>query len=104
MKCSQNHLSLYLACGAKLSSNIAWTKIRYDNFAREPVAAASLAQVHFANLRETGEPVAVKVQYPNMQNMFRGDIKTIEIMMKLIGWVCIVLGSRAKACSQRGTP
>lgn len=57
------------------------------DFAREPVAAASLAQVHFAKLKATGEPVAVKVQYPDMQNMFRGDIKTIEIMMGIIGKV-----------------
>lgn len=59
----------------------------FDNFERQAVAAASLAQVHKAQLRETGKQVAVKVQYPDMDDMFRGDIKTIEIMMNLIGRV-----------------
>ena len=59
----------------------------FDQFEQKAVAAASLAQVHRARLRETGQVVAVKVQYPDMDNMFKGDIKTIEIMMNLVGRV-----------------
>jgi ubiquinone biosynthesis protein len=40
----------------------------------EPVAAASIAQVHKAIKRETGEAVAVKVLRPNIARAFRKDI------------------------------
>ena len=40
----------------------------------EPVAAASIAQVHKAVLRETGETVAVKVLRPGVQRQFKRDL------------------------------
>ncbi|MBO9463881.1 2-polyprenylphenol 6-hydroxylase [Tropicibacter sp. R15_0] len=40
----------------------------------EPVAAASIAQVHKATLCETGETVAVKVLRPGIERAFRVDI------------------------------
>ena len=40
----------------------------------EPVAAASIAQVHKARLAETGEDVAVKVLRPGIERAFRKDI------------------------------
>ncbi len=40
----------------------------------EPVAAASIAQVHKARLRDTGETVAVKVLRPGIERAFRRDI------------------------------
>jgi ubiquinone biosynthesis protein len=40
----------------------------------EPVAAASIAQVHKARLNETGETVAVKVLRPGIERAFRKDI------------------------------
>lgn len=40
----------------------------------EPVAAASIAQVHRAKLAETGEDVAVKVLRPGILRAFRKDI------------------------------
>ncbi len=39
-----------------------------------PVAAASIAQVHRATLRDTGEDVAVKVLRPGIERAFRKDI------------------------------
>ena len=35
----------------------------FSEFAETPIASASLAQVHKAKLRSTGETVAVKVQH-----------------------------------------
>nr|WP_281496148.1 2-polyprenylphenol 6-hydroxylase [Marivita sp. S6314] len=40
----------------------------------EPVAAASIAQVHKARLTQSGETVAVKVLRPNIEKDFRKDI------------------------------
>jgi ubiquinone biosynthesis protein len=40
----------------------------------EPVAAASIAQVHKAVLRDTGETVAVKILRPGVEKSFRADI------------------------------
>lgn len=46
----------------------------FDNFAREPIGAASLAQVHTARLKETGQKVAVKVQHPNLEEWVPLDL------------------------------
>ncbi|THD73830.1 2-polyprenylphenol 6-hydroxylase [Thalassobius vesicularis] len=40
----------------------------------EPVAAASIAQVHRARLKDTGEQVAVKVLRPGIERAFQRDI------------------------------
>ncbi|MGR3488846.1 2-polyprenylphenol 6-hydroxylase [Pseudooceanicola nanhaiensis] len=40
----------------------------------EPVAAASIAQVHKARLAETGEEVAVKILRPGIERAFRKDV------------------------------
>ncbi|MFW2589583.1 2-polyprenylphenol 6-hydroxylase [Sagittula sp. SSi028] len=49
-----------------------------------PVAAASIAQVHRAKLRETGEDVAVKVLRPGIERAFRRDIDAFWFAAALI--------------------
>ena len=50
----------------------------------EPVAAASIAQVHRARLAETGEDVAVKVLRPGIERAFRKDIDAFYFAA---GWI-----------------
>jgi len=50
----------------------------------EPVAAASLAQVHKAHLVETGEAVAVKILRPGIERAFRRDIDAFYFAARMI--------------------
>jgi ubiquinone biosynthesis protein len=50
----------------------------------EPVAAASIAQVHRARLADTGEDVAVKVLRPRIVKAFRKDIDAFYLAAWLI--------------------
>jgi ubiquinone biosynthesis protein len=50
----------------------------------EPVAAASLAQVHKAHLVEGGDPVAVKILRPGIEKAFRKDIDAFYFAARAI--------------------
>ncbi len=54
----------------------------FNNFSRTPEAAASLSQVHFAELK-TGEKVVVKVQRPDIRKVIKKDLNILEGLAKL---------------------
>ena len=54
----------------------------FATFEDEAVAAASIGQVHRATL-PSGEEVAVKVQYPGVDEAVRADMKNVSAMTKL---------------------
>jgi predicted unusual protein kinase regulating ubiquinone biosynthesis (AarF/ABC1/UbiB family) len=54
----------------------------FASFDEMPVAAASIGQVHRAEL-PSGEDVAVKVQYPGVDDAVRADLKNVSAMTKL---------------------
>ncbi|HEY8489929.1 MAG TPA: AarF/ABC1/UbiB kinase family protein, partial [Dehalococcoidia bacterium] len=56
----------------------------FSDFDPEPLAAASLAQVHRARLRD-GREVAVKVQYPDIQRVIGMDLDNIAVMAWVLG-------------------
>lgn len=57
----------------------------FSSFEREPIAAASIAQVHRARLI-TGEDVVVKVQRPGVDLLVRKDIKALAwLAPRLVG-------------------
>lgn len=50
----------------------------------EPVAAASIAQVHSAVLRSTGERVAVKVLRPGIEKAFQKDVDAFYLAARMV--------------------
>ncbi len=57
---------------------------RFAGFATEPLAAASLAQVHAAVLAD-GRAVAVKVQVPGIDEVVRADVAALTILAGSLG-------------------
>jgi predicted unusual protein kinase regulating ubiquinone biosynthesis (AarF/ABC1/UbiB family) len=56
----------------------------FASFDRDPIAAASLAQVHFATLAD-GTPVAVKVQVPGIEDVIDSDIAALRALAAIAG-------------------
>lgn len=56
----------------------------FDNFAKEPLASASLAQVHIGYDKETGRKFAIKVQHAGLRETSRGDLISLEFVVKSI--------------------
>jgi len=67
---------IYEALGRAPEHAFAW-------FEREPLAAASIGQVHRARLH-TGEEVVVKVQRPDLARVVAGDLALMRIFAKLL--------------------
>jgi predicted unusual protein kinase regulating ubiquinone biosynthesis (AarF/ABC1/UbiB family) len=56
----------------------------FRSFEPTPVASASLAQVHAAEL-QNGERVAVKVQYPEIERLVRSDLANVRTLFRAVG-------------------
>lgn len=53
----------------------------FSSFDEIPMAAASIGQVHGAVFKETGQPVAVKVQYPGVADSIDSDLSNLSILL-----------------------
>lgn len=64
-----------------------WREHLFEFFDENPIAAASIGQVHYARLRtpETGgaREVAVKVQYPGVAQSIGSDVANLKMLMSL---------------------
>jgi predicted unusual protein kinase regulating ubiquinone biosynthesis (AarF/ABC1/UbiB family) len=58
-----------------------WVK-KFASFEHQPAAAASLGQVHRATAL-SGEPLACKLQYPDMQSAVEADLTQLELLFAL---------------------
>lgn len=57
----------------------------FESIEETPIAAASIAQVHRAVLRDTGELVAVKIQYPGLRVRAFSDMATLRFLAGAYG-------------------
>jgi predicted unusual protein kinase regulating ubiquinone biosynthesis (AarF/ABC1/UbiB family) len=55
----------------------------FASFDRQPIASASIGQVHVARLK-SGEVVAVKVQYPDIEEIVRVDLRTLRRIFTIV--------------------
>lgn len=58
----------------------------FAEFSITPVASASIGQVHRARLK-TGEEVAVKIQYFDIEDTVKTDLRALRSIFKLLRWV-----------------
>ena len=63
----------------------------FARFERDPIASASLGQVHEAETLD-GRRVAVKVQHQDIDEIVRLDLKTIRRIMAIVQWFVPVQG------------
>ncbi|KAL8802577.1 MAG: hypothetical protein Q9182_003742 [Xanthomendoza sp. 2 TL-2023] len=56
----------------------------FDDFDREPIGAASLAQVHLATMKGTGAKVAVKVQHPALKEWVPLDLALTRFTFRIL--------------------
>jgi aarF domain-containing kinase len=54
----------------------------FQSFDPEPIGAASIGQVHRAVLKD-GTRVVVKVCYPNVERLLKGDVRTMKMFAKI---------------------
>lgn len=57
----------------------------FEHVDDEPLAAASLAQVHRARLR-SGEDVVIKIQYPEARKLFPVDFRSLRRAVRVVRW------------------
>jgi aarF domain-containing kinase len=59
----------------------------FDSFEKEPIASASLAQVHVAYDKDSGEKLAVKVQHRGLRETSSGDVFAITTVIHILDFV-----------------
>ncbi|MBF0442207.1 MAG: AarF/ABC1/UbiB kinase family protein [Oligoflexales bacterium] len=58
----------------------------FSEFRTEPIGVGSVAQVHYAKLL-SGEEVAVKIQYPDLDRINRQDLAMLGRLFSMLKWV-----------------
>ncbi|CAG8439348.1 6555_t:CDS:10 [Diversispora eburnea] len=58
-------------------------KNNFLNFDPIPMAAASIGQVHSAQLASSGMPIAIKIQYPGVATSINSDLNNLKILVKV---------------------
>ena len=64
----------------------------FAGFSEEPMAAASIGQVHHGVMHD-GREVAVKIQYPGAADAIGADLANQETVTKILQFVSFAVGS-----------
>lgn len=59
----------------------------FSYFNPQPLGTASLAQVHLATYKETGQTVAVKIQHPSLEEFVPLDVTMTKIVLNMIDYI-----------------
>lgn len=74
-----------------LSAEIGPIQAHFTDFEDEPLAAASIGQVHRAVLRD-GRDVVVKIQYPGVARAIRDDLANTELVVSFLRFAMAASG------------
>jgi predicted unusual protein kinase regulating ubiquinone biosynthesis (AarF/ABC1/UbiB family) len=77
------------------------TASAFSEFDWEPLAAASIGQVHAASLHD-GRAVAVKIQYPGVADAIAADLKNTELLATFLSLLFGGLSPRKMSADIRG--
>ena len=69
----------------------------FSELEEEPIAAASIGQVYRGRLREDGRDVAVKVQYPGVDEAVRADLQNMDLLMRVFKRIAPGMDAKAVA-------
>lgn len=53
----------------------------------EPLASASIGQVHVARVKATGEQVVIKVQHPSSRTLMTDDFWSLKVIARIVAWM-----------------
>lgn len=67
-----------------LKLNLSKEKLDQIEIDPDPIGAASLGQVHKARIKETGEFIALKVQYPGVAKAILSDLRALRSMLSML--------------------
>jgi predicted unusual protein kinase regulating ubiquinone biosynthesis (AarF/ABC1/UbiB family) len=57
------------------------------DISQQPLASASIGQVHTARLKSTGEKVAFKVQHPHARTLLTDDFWSLAVISRIVTWM-----------------
>lgn len=68
----------------ELKKNLSAEKLAQLDIQQEPIGTASLGQVHKATIKETGEVIALKVQYPGVDKAIESDLRALKSFFNMM--------------------
>ncbi|ORX37973.1 ABC1 family-domain-containing protein [Kockovaella imperatae] len=54
----------------------------FSSFDRTPIASASIGQVHRGVLASSGQPIAVKIQFPGIASSIHSDLNNLSVLLR----------------------